>query len=43
MVNNFKNANGILYNIGTKLFIVTNLNAPNMKIVTTDALFAFTR
>jgi len=27
----------IIDNIGTKLFIVTNLNAPNQKIVTTDA------
>jgi prolyl oligopeptidase len=34
---NFNNNHYIIDNQGSKLFIVTNLNAPNMKIVTVDA------
>jgi prolyl oligopeptidase len=34
---NFNNDNYVLDNEGSKLFIVTNLNAPNKKIVTVDA------
>ena len=37
VVNNFDNDHFIIENQGTKLFIVTNLNAPNKKIVTVDA------
>ncbi|UOB19282.1 prolyl oligopeptidase family serine peptidase [Abyssalbus ytuae] len=37
MVNNTDSDNYIIDNDGTKLFIVTNLNAPNQKIVTADA------
>ena len=37
VVNNFDNDHFIIDNQGTKLFIVTNLNAPNKKIVTVDA------
>jgi prolyl oligopeptidase len=37
IVNNFDNDHYIIDNEGTKLFIVTNLNAPNRKIVTVDA------
>jgi prolyl oligopeptidase len=36
-VNNFDTDNYIIDNDGTKLFIVTNLNAPNKKIITVDA------
>ncbi len=34
---NFDNNNSVLYNDGSRLFIFTNLNAPNSKIVTVDA------
>lgn len=37
VVNNFDNDHFIIDNEGTKLFIVTNLNAPNKRIVTVDA------
>jgi prolyl oligopeptidase len=37
VVGNFDNNHYVIDNDGTKLFIVTNLNAPNSKIVTTDA------
>ncbi|MDH5412519.1 MAG: prolyl oligopeptidase family serine peptidase [Flavobacteriaceae bacterium] len=36
-VDNFDNDSYVLDNIGSKLYIVTNLNAPNQKIVTVDA------
>ena len=37
VVGNFDNDHAILDNDGSKLFIVTNLNAPNKKVVTVDA------
>jgi len=37
LVNNFENDSYILDNKGSLLYIVTNLNAPNKKIVTVDA------
>lgn len=37
VVDNFDNDHFVLDNEGTKLFIVTNLNAPNKRIVTVDA------
>lgn len=37
IVGNFDNDHALLDNDGTKLFIVTNLNAPNKKVVTVDA------
>lgn len=37
VVNNFDSDNYILDNVGTRLYIVTNLNAPNQKVVTVDA------
>jgi prolyl oligopeptidase len=37
IVNNFDNDHNIIDNDGTRLFIVTNLNAPNKRIVTVDA------
>ena len=37
VVGNFENDHAILDNDGSKLFIVTNLNAPNKKVVTVDA------
>jgi prolyl oligopeptidase len=37
VVNNFENDHFVIDNDGTKLFIVTNLNAPNKRIVTVDA------
>jgi prolyl oligopeptidase len=37
IVGNFDNDNYMLYNEGSKLFIVTNLNAPNKKVITVDA------
>jgi prolyl oligopeptidase len=37
VVGNFDNDHYIIDNEGSKLFIVTNLNAPNMRIVTVDA------
>ncbi|WP_404827379.1 prolyl oligopeptidase family serine peptidase [Flavobacterium frigoritolerans] len=36
IVDNFNSANGVLENEGTKLFIVTDLKAPNKRIVTVD-------
>ena len=36
IVSNFDSNNYIIDNVGTKLFIVTNLNAPNQKVVTVD-------
>jgi prolyl oligopeptidase len=36
IVTNFESNNSIIDNVGSKLYIVTNLNAPNQKIVTTD-------
>lgn len=36
IVNNFESNNSIIDNVGSKLYIVTNLNAPNQKIVTVD-------
>jgi prolyl oligopeptidase len=37
VVGNFDNDHSVLDNDGSKLFIVTNLNAPNKKVVTVDA------
>lgn len=37
IVDNFNSDNYIIDNEGSKLFIVTNLNAPNRKVVTVDA------
>jgi prolyl oligopeptidase len=37
VVDNFESSSYIIENVGSKLFIVTNLNAPNQKIVTVDA------
>ena len=37
IVGNFDNDNYVIDNDGSKLFILTNLNAPNRKIVTVDA------
>lgn len=37
VVNNFDNDHVVLDNEGSKLFILTNLNAPNKRIVTVDA------
>lgn len=37
LVDNFNSDSYVIENEGSKLFIVTNLNAPNEKIVTTDA------
>jgi prolyl oligopeptidase len=37
VVGNFENDHAVLDNDGSKLFIITNLNAPNKKIVTVDA------
>ncbi len=37
IVDNFKSDNYVIDNEGSKLFIVTNLNAPNRKVVTVDA------
>ena len=37
VVGNFENDHYIIDNDGTKLFILTNLNSPNKKIVTVDA------
>ena len=36
IVNNFDSDNDIIENVGSKLFIYTNFNAPNKKIVTVD-------
>tara|TARA_R110002073_G_scaffold40547_5_gene115092 strand:+ start:204203 stop:206347 length:2145 start_codon:yes stop_codon:yes gene_type:complete len=37
LVSNFDSDNYIIYNSGSTLYIVTNLNAPNQKVVTVDA------
>ena len=37
IVDNFDSDNNLLENVGTKLYILTNRNAPNQKIVTVDA------
>jgi prolyl oligopeptidase len=37
IVGNFDNDHSVLYNDGSKLLIITNLNAPNKKVVTVDA------
>ncbi|WP_179009369.1 prolyl oligopeptidase family serine peptidase [Winogradskyella forsetii] len=37
ILNHTDSDTGVLENLGTKLFLVTNLNAPNQKIVTVDA------
>lgn len=37
IVGNFDSDNYIMENVGSKLYIVTNLNAPNKRIVTVDA------
>lgn len=37
IVDNFNNDHYVLDNAGSKLFIATNLNAPNRKVVTVDA------
>ncbi|MCD0474433.1 prolyl oligopeptidase family serine peptidase [Flavobacterium sp. EDS] len=37
IVDNFKSANSVIENEGSKLFIQTDLNAPNKRIVTVDA------
>ncbi|WP_316841837.1 prolyl oligopeptidase family serine peptidase [Pedobacter gandavensis] len=37
VVSNFEKNNNIIDNIGSKLFIYTNLNAPNGRVVTVDA------
>ena len=38
VVDNFDNENSVLYNVGSKLYIITNLYSPNFKIVTVDAI-----
>jgi prolyl oligopeptidase len=37
IVDNFDNDHQIIHNEGTRLFIVTNLNAPNSRVITVDA------
>ncbi len=37
IVNNFESSSYIIENVGTKLFVMTNLNAPNQRIITVDA------
>ncbi len=37
IVNNFESSSYIIENVGTMLFIVTNLNAPNQRIISVDA------
>ena len=37
VINNFDSDTYVLDNVGSKLYLVTNLNAPNQKIVTVDA------
>ncbi|CAM3332308.1 prolyl oligopeptidase family serine peptidase [Aequorivita lipolytica] len=37
ILDNTETDTGILENVGSKLFIVTNMNAPNRKVVTVDA------
>jgi prolyl oligopeptidase len=36
VVDNFSNTHGVIANEGSKLYIATNLDAPNMRIVTAD-------
>ena len=36
VVNNFNSDNNVIDNVGTKLFISTDLNAPNQRVVTVD-------
>jgi len=37
VVDNFKSDSNVIDNVGTKLYIATDLNAPNQKVVTVDA------
>ena len=37
IVDNFNSDNGVIENVGSKLYIETDLNAPNKRIVTVDA------
>ena len=37
IVNDFESSSYVIENVGAKLFIMTNLNAPNQRIVTVDA------
>jgi prolyl oligopeptidase len=37
IVDNFESSSYVIENVGAKLFIMTNLNAPNQRIVTVDA------
>ncbi len=37
IVDNFESSSYVIENVGTKLFIMTNLNAPNQRIVAVDA------
>ena len=37
VVDNFDNEHGVIDNVGSKLYILTNLYSPNFKIVTVDA------
>ncbi|MFY0482268.1 prolyl oligopeptidase family serine peptidase [Flavobacterium sp. PLA-1-15] len=37
IVDNFETDNSIIENVGSKLYIITNRNAPNQKVVTVDA------
>lgn len=37
VVDNFETDNSIIENVGSKLYIITNKNAPNQKVVTVDA------
>ena len=37
VVDNFETDNSIIENVGSKLYIITNRNAPNQKVVTVDA------
>jgi prolyl oligopeptidase len=37
IINDFESSSYVIENVGTKLFIMTNLNAPNQRIVTVDA------
>ena len=37
IVDNFESSSYVIENVGTKLFVMTNLNAPNQRIVTVDA------
>lgn len=37
IVDNFETDNSIIENVGSKLYIITNRNAPNQKVITVDA------